>query len=99
MEHAMEVRRERGDSQFFDLHFREILGDPVGAVRRMYGHFGVEMSEAAERSMRRWHADNPQGKHGEHRYAIEDFGLGARAIVDRYAAYIERFGIEREGPG
>ncbi len=98
MEHGMEVRRERGAAQFFDLQFREVLGDPVGAVRRMYAHFGVELTDTAERSMRRWHADNPQGKHGEHRYAAEDFGLGARAITDRYAAYIEHFGVEREGP-
>jgi hypothetical protein len=97
MEHAMEVRRHRNPSQFFDLHFREVLGDPVGAVRRMYAHFGLELTEDAERNMRRWHAENPQGKHGEHRYAAADFGLTDGAIADRYAAYIERFQVEREG--
>jgi hypothetical protein len=96
MEHAMEVRNERDSSQFFDLHFREVLADPMGAVRRVYEYFGVEMTEEAERRMRRWHAENPPGKHGEHRYSAEDFGLTDRTITDRYAAYIEHFRVERE---
>jgi hypothetical protein len=27
--------------------------------------------------MRRWHAENPQGKHGEHRYSASDYALDA----------------------
>ncbi len=96
MEHALDVRRKRGPAQFFDLHFREILSDPVGAVCRLYAHFGLTFDPTAERNMRRWHAENPQGKHGEHRYRAEDFGLDERAIAERYAVYIEHFDIERE---
>ncbi len=97
MEHGMEVRRERGAAQFFDLQLREILADPVGAARRIYAYFDLELTPEAETRMQRWHAENPQGKHGEHRYAAEEFGLSAKSITDRYAAYIEHFGIEREG--
>lgn len=99
MEHALEVRRERDASQFFDLHFREVVADPVGAIERLYKHFGVEMTDEAAQAMRRWHADNPQGKHGEHRYTAADFGLTERAITDRYAAYIEYFNVGRESSG
>jgi len=96
MEHAMEVRRERGSEQFFDLDFREVLGDPVAAVRRIYEHFGLDLTEETEQSLRSYRSENPPGKHGEHHYAIEDFGLTDRNILDRYAAYIDHFRVERE---
>jgi hypothetical protein len=96
MEHAIDVRRGRNPAQFFDLHFREIVDDPVGAIRRLYGYFGLVLGPTAEQAMRRWHAENPQGKHGEHRYRAEDFGLAGGAIAERYAAYVDHFGVERE---
>jgi hypothetical protein len=99
MEHGMEVRRERGSSQFFDLDFREVLSNPVGAAKRIYDHFDLELGEEAERRLHSWRAENPRGKYGEHRYAIEDFGLTNQAVADRYAAYIEHFQIELEGSG
>lgn len=99
LEHAMEVRREVAPSRFLDLHFREVLADPVEAVRRIYAHFDVPLSDAAERRFRAWKQANPRGKHGEHRYAAEDFGTTEEAINDRFAAYISHFSVEREEKG
>ena len=93
---GMQVRRERDAAQFFDLHFREILADPVGAAQRIYTYFDIEIGAEAEQRMRRWAADNPQGKHGEHHYRAEDFGLTDDAIAERFAAYLEHFQVERE---
>lgn len=94
---GLEARREYDAKQFFDLHLREILADPVGAVRRIYDHFGIAMTPAAEQRLRAWKDENPRGKHGEHRYRAEDFGLTAALIAERFAPYMEHFRIEREG--
>lgn len=99
LEHGMEVRREVAPSRFLDLHFREVLADPVEAVRRIYAHFDVPLSDAAERRFRAWKQANPRGKHGEHRYAADDFGTTEEAINDRFAAYISHFSVEREEKG
>jgi len=96
LEHGMDVRRETDPSRFFDLHFREVLADPVEAVRRIYAHFDVPLSDEAERRFRAWKQANPRGKHGEHRYAAEDFGTTEEAINDRFAAYISHFSVLRE---
>ena len=32
----------------------------------------------------------------KHRYAIADFGLTDQNVLDRYAAYIDHFKVERE---
>ena len=93
---GMQVRRQHDRTQFFDLHFREILADPVGAAKRIYAYFGIEISAEAEQRMRAWQADNRQGKHGEHHYNAQDFGLTDDAIAERFASYLDHFQVERE---
>ena len=96
LERAMAVRRAQDPARFFDLHFREVVVDPVGAVGRMYAHFGLELDEKAERKLHAWHAANPQGKHGEHRYSAVEFGLTPGSMAERLAAYRQHFGVEQE---
>jgi hypothetical protein len=97
METGLAVRAENSSAQFFDLGFREVLADPIAAVKRAYSHFGFEWTPAGEDAMRRWHAANPQGKHGEHRYRASDYGLDPGELDERFAAYRARFGVQREG--
>jgi hypothetical protein len=94
----MEVRREIDPSRCFDLHFRDYVADPVASVKRIYERFGVDLTEEAERRLDRWQAENPRGKHGAHRYSVGEFGITEEAIAERFAAYVEHFGVEREAP-
>lgn len=96
MEHAMAVRAQQKPEQFFDLDFREVVDDPVAAVRRVSDHFGFELSGEAERRMRSWHAEHPQGEHGGHRYSAAQFGLVEDEMAGRFAAYVEHFDVKRE---
>lgn len=96
MQHALDVRARQDPGRFFDLEFHELVADPVAAVRRIYDHFGFTLSEPAATAMHAWHAENPQGRHGEHRYSAEDFGLRADEIAERFAGYMQRFHLERE---
>ena len=93
---GLEVRRAHDPKQFFDLHLREILADPVAAVQRVYNHFGIQMTPEAEQGFRTWKDENPRGKYGEHRYRAEDFGLSDDMIAERFGPYMEHFQIERE---
>jgi hypothetical protein len=96
---GLEVRRTRDAKYFFDLNFREVWADPVDSVKRLYAYFDLDLSEDAERRMRDWVAANPQGKHGEHRYHAEDFGLSARGMHDSFAEYMRHFRVDREVDG
>lgn len=97
LERGLEVRREQNPKQFFDLHLREILSNPVGAVKRVYDHFGIEMTPEAEQRFHAWKDENPRGKYGEHHYQAEDFGFTDDVIADRFGTYMKHFQIEREG--
>lgn len=96
---AVDLRRKRDSSQFYDLHFGEFMADPIAAVRNIHTHFGRELSAEGERALRAWHDDNPQHKHGRHTYStsLEDVGLTRTQIVDRFAEYLDYFGMKTDG--
>ena len=93
IERTMEARRQRAPEQFFDMRFDEFVRNPLGMVRRIYDAFGLELSPAAEREMRSWRAANPRGQHGAHDYTLEDYGLSASAVEDRFRGYLEVYSI------
>lgn len=95
---AIDLRRKRDSAQFYDLHFADFMADPIGAVRRIYAHFGRTLSDAGEQALAAWQAANPQHKHGRHEYptAPEDVGLTREQILDRFAEYMEYFGMQPE---
>ncbi len=91
LDHAMETRAKHADkaAQFLDIHFDEVVADPVAALRRAYAHFEMPWSGAIEDRMRTFLTNNPRGKHGVHQYTLEDYGLTRSAIRDRFASYCE----------
>jgi hypothetical protein len=55
------------------------------------------MTDAARARLGRFLADNPRGKHGRVRYELRrDFGLEPAALRERFAFYVERFGVVAE---
>jgi hypothetical protein len=96
LEHALAVRGRCDPARFLDLHFREIVEDPVAAARRVYAHFGLPWTDEGEREMTAWSSAHPQGRHGAHRYDAARFGLSEGAIRERFRAYTERFGVPVE---
>jgi hypothetical protein len=87
---------EADESCFFDMHFSDLLRDPVAMVGRIYAHFGLELGAEAESRMRGFLADNPQGKHGKHTYTLEEFGLDRATERERFRFYQEYYGVETE---
>ena len=85
--------------RFHDVHFREFLADPLKTVEGIYRHFGIELTGEAADRMRRFIDENPQGKHGVHRYAAAEYGLDVGVLRERFARYTDRFGIEPEPEG
>jgi hypothetical protein len=39
-------------------------------------------------------AQHRPGQHGTHHYSLEHYGLDPDAVADRFAPWVERFGIE-----
>jgi hypothetical protein len=84
--------RDRLGDRVLDVRYPDLLADPLGVVRRIHTHFSYELPDGTEARITAYLAANPKGKHGGHRYSLEEFGLD-RADVERVGAgYSERFG-------
>ncbi|HEX2275458.1 MAG TPA: sulfotransferase [Acidimicrobiales bacterium] len=91
MDRALRARDAAGGAGFVDMAYAELVADPLGAVRRLYARLGDELHADTEAAMTAWLGDNPQHKHGRHRYTLEQFGLSAAEVSGRFAGYADRF--------
>jgi hypothetical protein len=97
MENAIAARARLGEHRFVDVHHRDLVADPMSAVRRVYGFLGLELRPAVERDIRDWHEANRSGAHGAHRYTPEQFGLSGAQLRSDYDFYIRHFDVAVEG--
>jgi hypothetical protein len=81
------------DERCLDVHYDDLVGDPLATVARIYDHMGADIGADAEAAMKTYLAENPQGKHGTHRYAAPDLGLDPAAVAALFADYRDRYGI------
>jgi Sulfotransferase family len=83
--------RDTHPGALFDVYYDRLVADPIGTVREIYDHYDLGWSEEFAERMTCYVQQNPRGKHGDHRYAPEDFGQTDEGISERFATYIERF--------
>lgn len=94
---AIDFRRRAGEERFTDLYFQELEERPIESIERAYRKLGIPFTDAARSRMAAFAGENPRGKHGEHRYRLEDFDLETGAVRERLAFYLDRFGVPTEG--
>jgi len=98
LNHSVELRTSGPFvDRFVDVHFEQMLRDPVQTLTRAYATMGRELtSEHAER-IRGYLRDKPKGKFGTHQYAPEDWGFTAESLRASLAPYVAHFGVALEG--
>ena len=75
-----------------DLRFKDIVADPVSAVRGVYAHADMDFTSETEAAVAGWWAANPSDKHGQHKYELADYGLTREQVESVYADYITTYG-------
>ncbi len=73
--------------RIIDVRFADLVADPLAVVERLYAASGRALHDEARGRMQRYLADNPRGKHGAHRYTLEDFGLTRSDVDARFMRY------------
>lgn len=88
MDHAMSCRRHIDPARIIDVSYRDLIADPLGAVRSIYGHFGMTVTDDLDRALSAHAAAHPRGAHGQHEYALDRYGLSAAAVRERFSEYL-----------
>jgi hypothetical protein len=93
LERILDFRARHPERVFHDLHYRDLVADPVRAVRGIYETFDEPFTPEAEARIAAYAAAHPQGEFGTHHYSTAEFGLDAPRERERFARYCERFGV------
>lgn len=93
IERALAFKEKHGWDSIYDMQYADVMRDPIGEMRKVAAHFGEPLTGKAEAAMRIYLDANPQGKHGRHVYALDEFGLTKDGVRERFKDYIERFRI------
>ncbi|WP_231862655.1 sulfotransferase family protein [Sphingorhabdus sp. M41] len=93
IERQQAYRAKHGEDAIFDIDYAEQVRDPVGMMAKVYDHFNEPLTAEAEAAMRACIAENPKGKHGKHKYTLEEFGVSEDEVRERYKDYRDRFGF------
>ena len=96
IQRALAYKTKHGWASIYDAQYADMMRDPIGTVRKIYQHFGEPFTPHAEAAMNAYMAENPQGKHGKHAYALEEYGLTEDGVRDHFRDYIKRFDIPVE---
>jgi hypothetical protein len=100
LDRALRVRDKVSPERFCDVQYDELVRHPVAVVERVLRHVGVEPPADTPSRVATWMAANPPDRYGRHRYTLDQFGLRAGEVRERFAAYMRRFDIKPEGvPG
>ncbi len=96
-ERAMDARDAIGENRILDVHYADLMRDPVGTMRTLYKGLGDDFTPEAEAGMQGWVNDNPQDKFGRHAYKLDQFGLSTKTLEPLFERYLSRYDVEREG--
>ncbi len=77
--------------RFIDINYKELVTDPIGMIRNLYGQCDLKWSLPVEQQMSEYLEKNCQHKHGKHQYSLEQFGLKKDQVQERFTAYNKRF--------
>jgi len=90
----MAQRPKYSAAQFIDVHYDDLVADPVATVERVYAALDVEPSEKARSAMRAMHRQSITGaQRPSHNYSLADFGLTDEEVDERFAAYWSAYGL------
>jgi hypothetical protein len=98
LEHVVDLRRQGviPEDRIADVHFTDLMGDPVATIRRAHDHLGLPFADGYDERITGYLAAKPRNKHGVHRYDPAELGIDQSSIRDEYAAYMAAYGIVAE---
>ncbi|MYE36941.1 MAG: NAD-dependent epimerase/dehydratase family protein, partial [Rhodobacteraceae bacterium] len=95
---AMAIRKSSVeiDNRFMDVHYLDLVKDPIETVHRIYDHFKWELDNQSLTNMQTWLArqDRARKKESRHKYDINDYGISSDDIIKAFDPYL-RFANQR----
>lgn len=89
-------RASHPEHPILDVQYADLMKKPVDTVAAIYDAGGEVLAEDARAVIESYVAANRKGKFGTHGYHLDEFGLDAAEVTERFASYVERYQIPLE---
>jgi hypothetical protein len=90
----MEASRTEGfERPILHVSHEDLIADPLGSVRGLYAHFGLELDAASAARVSGYAEARPNGGYGARNYRFEDHGLDPEAEREKFSSYMRHFGL------
>ncbi len=96
LDNAIGFRRQGGmEAHFHDVHFRELISNPMATVRKIYDRFALPLSDCALAAMEHWLATDDSHS-AKAKFTPAQFGLDESQIDAAFGGYMSHYGIAPE---
>jgi hypothetical protein len=83
----LEMSRDR-PHDIYDLYYDDLVADPIAQMKKVYAWLGDPWTEPAETGMRAWLDENTQGRFGQHRYSLSQWGFAKKDLAPYFSDYL-----------
>jgi hypothetical protein len=99
IDRILEFDRSEQGGQVVHVDYYALVDDPVTALQKIFDGLGIDSPGEVVEAVRQWRRANPKNARGRNDYTLEEWGLEADAIAERFGDYMRRFDIPREKDG
>jgi len=85
--------------RFIDVKYPDLVGDPLGTVRRIYQALEIPLTEVAAQRIHQLASGRTRYRRRRAHPTLRDLGLDVSAEARRFERYCDRFGIPGGQPG
>ena len=79
------------------VDYYALVDDPLTEMGRIHAGIGIDTPAEVAEAVGAWRQANPKNARGRNDYALGDYGLDEAEVAERFAPYVRRFAIPREG--
>jgi hypothetical protein len=90
---ALAARAALSEDRFIDVFQADLGRDPIGVIGDLYARAGLPFGADYEAHLRERLRNRPRGRHGEHVYDRDDYGVSAGQIRGAFSEYLQRFDV------
>lgn len=87
----MQTRDKAGAGRFIDVRYKDLTSDPIGQGVAVLERAGVSITPDVRAGMDEWVEANRREDRAPHNYTLEEYGLDAAEIEQRFADYRKRY--------
>lgn len=77
------------EDQIVDVQFEFFKGNQMRVIDSIYARFGWELHPEDRDRMQQFLREQPHGKHGVHKYSLDEFDISPKDLTTHFVEYLE----------